>query len=186
MVPDLAGKLPGRGVWLTAERGLVEKAEAKRLFSRGFKTQAQVPLGLADRLEALLAGRLTQIIAMARKAGQAVTGFEKVAARLATGQAEVLITASDAGADGREKLARKAGNRPVIQLLDGQELGLAFGRAFAIHAALDAGGLANRALAEATRLAGMRPALGNFDAGQSAAASNHEDHGPHGLRQDSA
>jgi len=82
VVPDLAAKLPGRGVWLTAERALVERAVAKKLFSRAFKAQAAAPGDLADRLEALLAQRLIDVIGLARKAGQAVTGFEKVRARL--------------------------------------------------------------------------------------------------------
>ena len=184
MVPDLAGKLPGRGVWLTAERDLVDKAEAKRLFSRGFKTQAAVPEGLADLLEKLSAERLIQIMAMARKAGQAVTGFEKVKARLA-GSDALLVQASDAGADGREKMDRVAGTRPRITALTGQELGLAFGRAFAIHAALDAGGLADRALAETDRLAGLRPCAGTNAAEISAFAGNFDDDGPKRPRQDS-
>ena len=48
VVPDVAGRLPGRGVWLTAERPMIEKAVEKRLFSRGFKTQANVSEGLVD------------------------------------------------------------------------------------------------------------------------------------------
>ena len=35
-------------------------------------------------------------------------------------------------------------------------MGLAFGRDFAIHAAIDAGGIADRILAEAERLSGLR------------------------------
>ena len=162
VVPDLAAKLPGRGVWLTAERALVERAVAKKLFSRAFKAQAAAPTDLADRLEALLAGRLIDVIGLARKAGQAVTGFEKVRARLKEGAAGALVQASDGAADGKAKLARMAGGLPggvaVIDVLDSNELGLAFGRDFAIHAALDRGGFADRAIGEAARLSGLRPA----------------------------
>ncbi len=162
VVPDLAAKLPGRGVWLTAERALVERAVAKKLFSRAFKAQAAVPADLADRLEALLAGRLIDVIGLARKAGQAVTGFEKVRTRLKEGAAGALVQASDGAADGKAKLARMAGGLPsgvaVIDVLDSTELGLAFGRDFAIHAALDRGGFADRAIGEAARLSGLRPA----------------------------
>jgi predicted RNA-binding protein YlxR (DUF448 family) len=162
VVPDLAAKLPGRGVWLTAERALVERAVAKGLFSRAFKAQAAAPADLADRLETLLASRLIDVIGLARKAGKAVTGFEKVRARLKEGAAGVLVQASDGAADGKAKLARMAGGVPggvrVIEVLDSAELGLAFGRDFAIHAALDRGGFADRAIGEAARLGGMRPA----------------------------
>ncbi|MEL6267473.1 MAG: RNA-binding protein [Pseudomonadota bacterium] len=161
-VPDLAGRLPGRGAWLSASRAAAERAEKKKLFSRAFRTQVAVPPGLADLLERLLAERLVEIVSLARKAGQAVTGFEKVRARLAATPGDerggVLVTAADAGADGVRKLAGPAGSRPRITVLTAGELGLAFGREFAIHAALDAGGLSDRALIEAGRLAGFRTA----------------------------
>ena len=169
VVPDLAAKLPGRGVWLTAERALVDKAVTKKLFSRAFKAQAVAPADLADRLEALLAQRLIDVIGLARKAGQAVTGFEKVRARLKDGIAGALVQASDGAADGRAKLSKLARaladgpvgpdrfGVPVIEVLTSAELGLAFGRDFAIHAALDRGGFADRAIGEAARLGGLRP-----------------------------
>jgi len=160
VVPDLAAKLPGRGVWLSADRALVGKAVAKKLFARAFRAPATAPTDLADRLEALLARRLIELIGLARKAGQAVTGFEKVRARLAEGSAGALVQARDGAADGRAKLARlaRSGSQPVpvIEVLDSAELGLAFGRDFAIHAALDRGGVADRAIAEAMRLCGLR------------------------------
>lgn len=161
VVADLAGRLPGRGAWLTADRALVAKALKKNLFARAFRRPVKVEADLADRLEDLLARRLVELIAMARKAGQAVTGFEKTRARLAEGRVGVLVSASDAAADGRGKLERIAPEGVGrITLLDSGELGLAFGRDFAIHAALDAGGIADRALIEAGRLAGFRGSLG--------------------------
>jgi len=157
VVPDLAERLPGRGTWLTADRAMVDKAVAKRLFARAFRAPARAAPDLADRIERLLAARLIDRIALARKAGHAVTGFEKTRARLAGGTAGALLTASDAGADGARKLARLAPETARIALLDSAELGLAFGRDFAIHAALDReGGFADRAVAEARRLAGFR------------------------------
>lgn len=160
-VPDVAGKLPGRGAWLTADRALVEKAVKKRLFSRAFRQPVEVQDDLADLLEHLLTNRVIDMVSMARKAGQAVTGAEKVRARIREGSAGVLLQASDGAADGRAKLsqlAKAAGGDQIteISVLTAQELGLAFGREFAIHAALDAGGFAARVCAEAARLSGFR------------------------------
>ena len=87
LTPDLAERLPGRGVWLTAARGAVETAVKKRLFSRGFRQPVEAPADLADRLEALAAKRVIEAISLARKAGLAVMGFEKVRARLRQGPA---------------------------------------------------------------------------------------------------
>ena len=163
VVPDLAAKLPGRGAWLTADRALVERAVRKRLFARAFRAQVKVADDLPDRLEALLVERMVALIGLARKAGQAVTGAEKVRARIVSGQAAVLFQARDGAPGGRRKLAalaRGAGEGRIaqVELLDAAELGLAFGRDFAIHAALDAGGFATRLLGEARRLSGFRDA----------------------------
>lgn len=163
VVPDLAARLPGRGVWLTAERALAERAAQKRLFARAFRAPVRVADDLPDRLEALLVERVIALIGLARKAGQAVTGAEKVRARILSGQAAVLLQARDGAPDGRRKLAALAeaagdGRIARVELLDAAELGLAFGRDFAIHAALDTGGFAARLSGEARRLSGFRGA----------------------------
>lgn len=163
VVPDLAARLPGRGVWLTADRALAERAVKKKLFARGFKAQVKVPDDLPDRLEALLVERMVATIGFARKAGAAVTGAEKVRARIVSGAAGLLLQARDGSPAGRAKMAALAhgaggGRVGVVELLDSSELGLAFARDFAIHAALDSGGFAARLVAEARRLSGFRDA----------------------------
>ena len=163
VVPDLAARLPGRGAWLTADRALAERAVKKRLFARAFRAQVKVPDDLPDRLEALLVGRMVEIIGLARKAGQAVTGAEKVRARIVSGVAGLLVQARDGAPSGRRRMAALAhgaseGRVGVVELLDATELGLAFGRDFAIHAALDSGGFAARLSTEARRLSGFRDA----------------------------
>ena len=165
VVPDLGEKLPGRGAWVTSDRAILEKAVKKRLFNRAFKGDVKVPEGLVDTIESLLTQRLVAIISLARKAGQAVTGAEKVRAHVQSGAAAVILQARDGSARGKTKIAPESLDLPRIGILTGAELGLAFGREFAIHAALDAGGFAQRALAEAGRLRGLRSA-GDGQAGQ--------------------
>ena len=157
LVPDLAERLPGRGCWLTASRAAAETALKRRAFARAARAPVEVPPDLPDLLERLLARRLVDAVALARKAGLAVTGFEKVRARLKQGPVGALIQARDGSEQGRGKLRPLADGAPVIDLLDASELGLAFGRDFVIHAALDAGGATDRVLREARRLSGFRP-----------------------------
>jgi predicted RNA-binding protein YlxR (DUF448 family) len=158
VVPDLAEKLPGRGVWVTARRDLVEKAVKRNLFARGLKQPAKAPEGLVSLLEQGLARRLTEALAIARKAGLAVSGFDKVKARLKAGPVGALIEAADGSEPQRAKLRPLAGDAPVVACLTAEELGLAFGREFVIHASLDAGGATDRVLRESRRLAGFRGA----------------------------
>lgn len=157
VVPDLAGRLPGRGVWVGADRDRLERAVAKSLFARAAKRPATAPDSLVGDVERLLARRVVDAIAMARKAGLAATGFEKVRERLKKGRAAVLLEARDASEQGRGKLAPLARGVEVVGCLDRDELGLAFGRDFVVHAALEQGGAAERVVKEARRLSGFRP-----------------------------
>jgi uncharacterized protein len=156
VVPDVAGRLPGRGFYVSADRAALETAVAKRLFARAARAQVTVPDGLPDLVEALLARRVTDLLSMARKAGDAVTGYEKVKEWLAEGRARVLIQASDGSERGKTKLRPPEGENAFIGCLTAGEMGLSFGRERAIHAALAAGGLTPRVVGEAARLAGLR------------------------------
>lgn len=156
LVPDLAERLPGRGAWLTARRDAVALAAKKRLFSRAFRQPVEVPEGLAELLEHQIVQRMVDAIGLARKAGAAVNGFEKVRARLGQGQVGAVFAASDGAEDGRRKVAGVRGDAPLVECLTSEELGLAFGRDSVIHAAFDAGGATNRVLREALRLDGFR------------------------------
>jgi predicted RNA-binding protein YlxR (DUF448 family) len=158
IVPDIEGRLPGRGLWLLPRRDIVAKALAKRLFARAARKPVAAADGLADRIEDLLVRRCVDLIGLARRAGQAVTGFAKVEAALDKGEAAVLIEASEGAAGGRGKLKRLAPGLPVIDALTSAELGRAFAREMAVHACLLRGGLARKFLAEAARLAGFRDA----------------------------
>jgi predicted RNA-binding protein YlxR (DUF448 family) len=166
LVPDIAGKLPGRGVYVAAERSALETAVKKKLFSRGLKQPVEVPEGLIDEVETLLVRRVTDLVSMARKAGQAVTGYEKVKDWLAKGEAAILLQASDGSERGKAKLHKPGGRGSFFDVLTAQELGLSFGRERVIHAALARGGLTERIREDAIRLSGVREHDGGTNAGK--------------------
>src|SRR5258708_39003443 len=78
VVPDIAARLPGRGLWLTARRDIMEAAGAKRLFGRAARAPVTVPGDLAERGEILLRRRCADLIGLARRSRRAVAGYEKV------------------------------------------------------------------------------------------------------------
>jgi predicted RNA-binding protein YlxR (DUF448 family) len=156
LVPDLQQRLPGRGLYLTPDRAAVDAAVKKRVFARAARRPVEVPDQLADRLEALIAERAIELIGLARRAGQAVVGYDQVVAWLKTGRAGLLLQASDGAAAGRARLAAMAGDRPVVERLRAAELARPFGRDHVVHVALAAGGIATRVREELTRLAGLR------------------------------
>jgi predicted RNA-binding protein YlxR (DUF448 family) len=159
VVPDVDAGLPGRGFWLSARRDVVNTAVAKKLFAKAARRQVIVADGLADRLEALLVRRCLDALGLARRAGQAVCGYEKVRAEIQAGRAAVLVQARDAAEAGRERMRALAGGLAVIELFDEAELGSVFGRDAAVHVCLSAGKLAGRLAEDAGRLAGFRDGL---------------------------
>ena len=170
VVPDLGEKLPGRGLWVTARREAVETATAKGLFAKAARAKAEAGEKLADEVEELLARRASAALGLARKAGELVTGFEKVMAEISAGRAAILIEARDGSEDGGRKLAGALKARyaalqkaevPVLRPLWGDEMGLALGRANVVHAALTQGSMERKVLADLARLEsyGRRPRL---------------------------
>ncbi|WP_371055328.1 RNA-binding protein [Rhodosalinus sp. K401] len=159
VVPDILGKLPGRGIWVAADRAALERAASKGLFARAAKAPVTVPEGLVDEVERQLAQRVIGLVSLARKSGAAVTGYEKVKAWLANGEAEVLIQASDGSERGKTKLSTPH-DGSWLGWMTASELGLAFGRETVVHGALASGGLTKRVVEEAARLKGLRASDG--------------------------
>jgi predicted RNA-binding protein YlxR (DUF448 family) len=164
VVPDVLGKLPGRGMWVTSRRSVLEQAR-KGQFSRSARAPVAVPDDLVAMVEAGLLRRVVEGVSMARKAGLAVAGFEKVKDLLAKGEAKVLLQAADGSARGKDKLWTPTGGR-FFGCLTASELGLAFGRERVIHAALAAGGLTTRIVEDAARLSGVREDGGGVATGK--------------------
>ena len=161
--PDVLEKLPGRGMWVTASRDALDNA-GKGQFSKSAKAAVQVPDGLTDEVDRQLARRVVDLIALARKAGLAVAGFEKVKGWLAGGEhVRALFQASDGSERGKSKLWTPEGAR-YYGCLTAQELGLAFGRQTVIHGALASGRLSDLVVDEAAKLKGLREIEGGDDA----------------------
>jgi uncharacterized protein len=168
VVPDILARLPGRGFYVSADRAAIDKAAKKGLFARAAKQPVKVPDNLADLVEALMLRRVIDLISLARKASGAVMGYEKVKDWLQKDKARVLIQASNGSERGKTKLRAPDGEGSFIGFLTAEEMGLAFGRERAIHAALGAGGLTTRVVEEAARLSGLRVQIEKQDGGETA------------------
>ncbi|MCX7558290.1 RNA-binding protein [Sulfitobacter sp. F26204] len=153
--PDILGKLPGRGMYVAADRAALEQAVKKKLFARAAKQQVSVRDDLVEEVEKQLARRVVDLISLQRKGGRAVAGYEKVKSWLQNEEAEVLIQATDGSERGKTKLSTPHYGQ-YIGWLTADELGLAFGRQTVIHGALASGGLTLRVVEEAQRLKGVR------------------------------
>lgn len=160
VAPDIGEKLPGRGMWLTANRETVESAISKGVFSRGFKAQSRAPDGLADLIETLLVKRLQGVLGMAKRAGKVTLGFDQVRDSLRKRRPGIVLEASDGAEDGRNKvyfLAKAIYEHVSVSGgLTSSELGMAFGRTHVIHGVLETGAFSKRWSQDYHRLTGFR------------------------------
>jgi predicted RNA-binding protein YlxR (DUF448 family) len=154
--PDIAQRLPGRGMWVRSSRAMVDEACRQNLFARAARSPLLAEDGLADRVEQLLLQRCLDLIGLARRSGEAVAGFEKVKTVLAESNAGVLLLGSDCGKDGRAKLLSVAKGLPVVDQFSCAELAHVFARERMAYGALASGALAGRLISEARRFAGFR------------------------------
>ncbi len=169
VTPDLKRNLPGRGCWVTAERGKVDKAVARKLFSRALKAEVETPADLGETVDVLLAASALGSLGLARKAGQVLTGAAQVEKAVRSGSAALVLHALEAAQDGVRKItqARNAvvhmegPDIPALKLFREEEMGLATGTGNVIHVAVldgQAGAAFSRRAFALARYRGIEPA----------------------------
>jgi predicted RNA-binding protein YlxR (DUF448 family) len=154
IVPDLRANLPGRGLWLSARRDVLETALARKAFARAARAEVMIPADFADIIGAALTRRVIDILGLTRRAGHAVSGFAKAREWLVADRAALIVQASDGSAEERTRLLNGRAV-PVIAPLPAQALGRIFGRDHTVHVAVSAGRLATMLRTENERLAGI-------------------------------
>ena len=163
IVPDLTAKLPGRGIWLSARRDVVEAARMKNAFARAARAPVIVPPDLLSRLEAGLTRRVTELIGLARRAGQANYGFERSREWLQAGRVGIVIQARDGSADERARFLSGRRDIAVAAPLLAAALGAVFGRDHLVHVVVAPGRLAETLKLETDRLAGIAGSGGGME-----------------------
>ena len=182
IVPDLAARLPGRGIWLSARGDVLETARRKGAFARAARGRVTLPPDLAAIVETGLTRRAAELIGFARRAGEAVAGFGKARDWLEQGRCGLLVQARDGSEEECRRLrsgfevvgddgtpdegiaprveaatAGRAGRTvKVATPLDAATLGAVFGRDHIVHVAIAPGRLAGSIATEARRLSGFR------------------------------
>jgi hypothetical protein len=189
IVPDLAARLPGRGIWLSASSDVLHSVSAPgdrgrqdkrvegeradggrqnrqgdgsnrhlaRAFSRAARGPVSVPSDLFGLLQTALVRRIGECLGLARRAGQAVAGYEKAREALRTGRYRLVLQASDGSEAERSRFLSGFGPElTIIDPLPGEALGRVFGRDYVVHVAVAPGKLAESLVVEAGRLAGLK------------------------------
>lgn len=155
LTPDLAEKLPGRGLWLTAGKGAAETAEKKKLFAKAARRAVTVPEGLAATLERLLVKRCQDTIRLAKRSGQLTVGHDRVLEAIDRGGVGIVGIATDAGGE-RRGIERAASQLKKLFSLDAAEIGAAAGKERVSFLTVGRGGLASALARDSKRLSGFR------------------------------
>ena len=180
-VADLKNALPGRGLWLTASRAVLNEAIKRKVFSRGFKREVRLPPDLAEQTERVLERAVLDALAMAGKAKMVAAGFTKTEAALEHEEVIALVHAAGAAADGVRKLQanahrRRPGALPEIGFLTTAQLDLALSRPNVVHAALLAGPASETFLARCRRLERFRAGDQHHQAGKAVPSNTGRRH----------
>ena len=155
IVPDLAARLPGRGIWLSARPDVIEAARNRGAFARAARGPVTVSPDLVPLIKAGLLRRITDSLGLARRAGQAVGGYAKAREALVQGRVSLVVQASDGSEEECRRLLSGVREIPVARPLSAAGLGVVFGREHMVHVAVLAGRLADVLSAETFRLASM-------------------------------
>ena len=155
LVADLEESLPGRGMWVRPS--LLREAIGRRLFSRAHSGAVRVPEGFLDSLERLLRARAMNCLGLARRAGQAVTGFDQVRDVLSQGRGGSVVAARDGALGGRNKIRRAAARVPVVEVFDGTELSAAMGKENVVHVLVAPGKFAQQIIRYGDILSCLQP-----------------------------
>ena len=147
VAPDVRARAPGRGAWISVGRAELDEAVAngklKAALARAFKTgEVAIPPDLGERTEQALRQAALDRLGMEARAGNLLSGSERVEATARSGKVHLLIHAADAGEDGRKRLdqawrAGGGGPQGVIFPEPRPILSIALWRENVVHVALN-------------------------------------------------
>lgn len=129
MLPDFNKKLGGKGVYLSNSKTLLTGLTLKKNpLNKILHQNVIIAPDLPQIVEGILAKKGLDGINLARKAGDLILGFEKVKDIIAKGKAAFVIEATDAGDDGKQKIATIAKDLEKFSLYDVATLSEALNR----------------------------------------------------------
>ncbi len=154
LTPDIHQKLPGKGIWVSADRASLEKAVSKHLFQKKTKEKINIDQNIIDSIESITLNKIISTLGMARKSGNSVAGEQKVIELQTTYPEALVIIAKEASARQRQKV--KNPERAAIEdILSATQLGHIFGREEVMYCAIKPGKIAKNLLIDLKRYKGL-------------------------------
>jgi len=152
--PDLAEKLPGRGMWIEANKKALQEVINKKIFNKSCHLDCKIPENFIEEVFSLLKKRVLNSLSFSKKSGDLSLGFDKVKEN---SNPSIIIIASDSGHDGKEKILHTISEKTlVIDYFTGHELQLAFGTdTVVVYACIDHSKMAKKVIEDYSKLLGF-------------------------------
>ena len=136
VLPDFNKKLDGHGFYISNSKKLLEGLTVKNPLNKILHTKTVVNEDLPQMVEQILRTAGLNAVNLARKSGDLILGLEKVKDIIAKGKAAFVIEASDAGDDGKQKIAAMAKDVEKYGLYDVATLSKALNRENTVYLAV--------------------------------------------------
>ncbi len=165
VAPDVRAKAPGRGAWIGVDRAALEvaisKGKLKGGLARAHKSNTVlIPDDLAERIEKALEQATLNRLGLEARAGELLTGSDRIEEAARRGQLALLLHSSDAAIDGKRKLAQAwrvgreeegTGLSGISIPVDRERLSAALGRENTVHVGVSSQSAAKRISADLDR-----------------------------------
>ena len=163
VVPDINQKLPGRGVWIQAQRQTIDAALTGKCFQRAFYSNVKVEKNLIDIILQQIKKKLCDQISLARKAGKTVSGANQVKTALIKEEFGLLIQASDGSKRETSRFSQSIDDKKIINCLAGKELGTIFSRERVVHCVIFSSAFVENIIFHANLLNNLKNPLPHYN-----------------------
>lgn len=135
-IPDFNKKFSGKGIYVSNSKSLLENAFKTVKLGKILHRNVNFYPDLPELVEHILAAKGLEALNLARKSGNLLFGFEKVKESILKNKVAFVIEATDAGADGKEKMASLCRNMEKISVYDSATFDKAFNRDTVVYMAV--------------------------------------------------
>ncbi len=142
LLPDFDKKLSGRGFYFSNSKQLLEdlvnknKESSKNPLNKVLHTKVLIPDDLPEMIEKILEKKALNSLNLARKSGTLILGFEKIKEAVLKKRVAFIITALDAGVDGKSKLEKIAGDLQKVELFTTEVMSAVLNRDNTVYLAI--------------------------------------------------
>ena len=150
---DLNYEFQGKEFFIFASKSTL--ARIKDFVGDIYEKEPQVE-NLVTRIDSIIVKRIVSLIALARKSGNLIFGFERVKMALKSGDSDILFHANNGSPKELKRIKPRSVRLILVSLFSSSELGKVFNRDNVAHSCVLKGGLAKSLILDVKKLEGIQ------------------------------